>query len=124
MTAKKILIVEENENNRLLMRVILSHHGYEVFEAANGEEALTLARQTMPALIFMDIQMPVMDGLTAVKRLKLDPATRAIKTVAVTAYAMKGDRENILEAGFDGYISKPIDTRQLPEIAKDYISRP
>ncbi|MBF0516159.1 MAG: response regulator [Nitrospirae bacterium] len=96
----------------------------EVFEAANGEEALTLARQTMPALIFMDIQMPVMDGLTAVKRLKLDPATRAIKTVAVTAYAMKGDRENILEAGFDGYISKPIDTRQLPEIAKDYISRP
>ncbi|MEO5360170.1 MAG: response regulator [Nitrospirota bacterium] len=123
MTAKKILIVEENENNRLLMRSVLSYYGYDVIEALNGEEAVRAAKETLPALIFMDIQMPVMDGLTAVKILKHDPATQAIKTIAVTAYAMKGDRESILEAGFDGYISKPIDTRQLPEIVKEYISQ-
>ncbi|MBF0569070.1 response regulator [Candidatus Magnetominusculus dajiuhuensis] len=120
----KILIVEENENNRLLMRAVLSYHGYDIIEAANGEEAVRAAREALPALIFMGIQLPVMDGLAAVKALKLDPATQGIKTVAVTAYAMKGDRENILEAGFDGYISKPIDTRRLPAIVEDYISQP
>jgi two-component system cell cycle response regulator DivK len=119
----KILIVEENENNRLLMNAVLSYHGYEIIEAANGEEGVRAARETLPELIFMDIQLPIMDGITAVKILKEDPATRRIKTVAVTAYAMKGDRENILEAGFDGYLSKPIDTRLLPTIVRDYIAQ-
>ncbi|MBF0554171.1 MAG: response regulator [Nitrospirae bacterium] len=120
----KILIVEENENNRLLMKAVLSYYGYDIIEAANGEEGVRAAKEALPSLIFMGIQLPVMDGLTAMRALKLDPATQGIKTVAVTAYAMKGDRENILEAGFDGYLSKPIDTRQLPVIVKDYISRP
>ncbi|MCG6551743.1 MAG: response regulator [Candidatus Magnetominusculus sp. LBB02] len=119
----KILVVEENENNRLLMRAVLSYHGYDIIEAANGEDGVRAARQCLPGLILMDIQLPVMDGFTAIKVLKDDPATRAIKAVAVTAYAMKGDRESILEAGFDGYISKPIDTRELPEIVKNFISQ-
>ncbi|MBF0320626.1 MAG: response regulator [Nitrospirae bacterium] len=119
----KILIVEDNENNRLLMNAVLSYHGYDIIEAANGEEGVRAARETLPELIFMDIQLPVMDGITAVKILKNDPATRRIKTVAVTAYAMKGDREAILEAGFDGYLSKPIDTRQLPAIVRDYMAQ-
>jgi CheY-like chemotaxis protein len=120
----KILIVEENENNRLLMKAVLSYYGYEVIEAADGEQGVRAARETLPDLIFMDIQLPVMDGITAVKILKQDPSTQRIKTVAVTAYAMKGDRETFLAAGFDGYISKPIDTRQLPGIVRDYIARP
>ncbi|MBF0456757.1 MAG: response regulator [Nitrospirae bacterium] len=118
-----ILVIEENDDNRLLMKAVLSYYGYDIIEAADGEEGIRAAREALPALILMDVQLPVIDGFTAVKMLKKDPATQDIKTVAVTAYAMKGDRENILDAGFDGYISKPIDTRQLPGIVKDYINQ-
>ena len=117
---KKILVVEDNPNNRKLIKDVLTYYGYEVIEATNGEEGINLAREHSPSLIIMDIQMPVMDGITAAKILKNDPLTKGIKMIALTSFAMKGDRERFIEAGFDDYLSKPIDTRQLPEIVKKY----
>ncbi len=119
--AKKILVAEDQDMNRILIRDILLYHGYEVFEAANGKIAVELAKKHLPDLILMDIQMPVMDGFTAIALLKDDPATRPIRVIALTSFAMKGDREKIMQAGFDDYIAKPIDTRKLPEIAKKYV---
>lgn len=113
-----ILIVEDNAQNRLLMVDILRAHGHEVLEARDGEEGLRMARLHKPGLILLDMQMPVMDGLEAARKLKTDPETRAIKILAVTSFAMKGDRERILAAGCDEYIAKPIDTRQLPALVR------
>lgn len=118
---KKILVVEDNPNNRKLIKDVLNYYGYEVIEAENGEEGINLAREHSPSLIIMDIQMPVIDGITAAKILKNDPKTRGIKMIALTSFAMKGDKERFIEAGFDDYISKPINTRQLPELVKKYI---
>jgi CheY-like chemotaxis protein len=112
----KILVVEDNAKNQLLIRDILEYHGYEVTTADNGAEAIRLARECRPDLICMDLQMPVMDGLTAIRMLKGDPATRGIRIIAVTSFAMKGDREKVLEAGADSYLSKPLNTRELPLI--------
>lgn len=119
--AGKILVVEDNKKNRLLLKDILMYYGYEVIEAVNGEEGVRLAIEHKPDLILMDIQMPVMNGFRAVEALKDNPDTKHIKIVAVTSFAMKGDREKMLKAGFDGYIAKPIDTKQLPEIVKELI---
>lgn len=116
--AKKILIVEDNPNNRLLIRDILAHHSYEIFEAVNGAEGVKAAKEKMPDLIFMDIQMPVMNGLEAIKILKADPSTKQIKIIALTSFAMQGDREKILAAGANEYLSKPFDTRKLPGIVE------
>lgn len=116
--AAKILIVEDNAQNRLLMVDILVAHGYEVLEARDGEEGIASARRDRPDLILLDMQMPVMDGLQAARILKADPQTSAIKILAVTSFAMKGDRERILAAGVDEYMAKPIDTRQLPIIVR------
>src|SRR5690242_21515700 len=98
----KILIVEDNENNRSLFRDILSFHGHEVSVAKDGQEGVALARQLMPDLVLMDIQMPGMDGMSAGCILKGDPATRALKIIAVTSFAMQGDEQKFLAAGFDG----------------------
>ncbi len=117
----KILIVEDNENNRCLFRDILSFHGYEVSVAADGKDGLVLARELKPDLILMDIQMPGMDGLTAGGILKGDEATSGLKIVALTSFAMRGDKEKILAAGFDGYLSKPISTRELPGLVKRWL---
>jgi len=117
----KILVVEDNEKNLTLIRDILQYYGYDVQVAKEGAEALALAREYLPDLMLIDIQMPVMDGLTAAKHLKSDPLTRPIRLIALTSFAMKGDRERMLEAGFDDYIAKPIDTRKLPEIVKRYM---
>jgi len=111
----KILIVEDNEKNRRMMRDILTYHGYEIIEAENGEEAIKMAKEVNPELILMDMQMPVMDGFAATSILKNDPETRRIKIIAVTSFAMVGDKEKILQAGADDYISKPLNTRELPE---------
>jgi CheY-like chemotaxis protein len=110
----RVLIIEDNKKNRLLTRDILEYYGYEVIEANDGQEGLKLARQKLPDLILMDIQMPLMDGFTAAGILKSEPATKDVKIIALTSLAMRGDREKIIAAGFDGYIAKPIDTRQLP----------
>ena len=112
----KILIVEDNEKNRVLIRDILKYYGYEVIEALNGEEGVKAAKKEMPDLIVMDIQMPVMDGFTATQALKSDPVTKGIKIIALTSFAMKGDKEKVMDAGFDDYIAKPVDTRELPRM--------
>jgi len=118
---EKILIVEDNDNNRRLLRDVLEFHGYKIIEAQNGEVGVREARAELPDLILMDVQMPVMDGITAAKLLKADPATRNIKMVALTSFAMAGDRERFLAAGFDDYVAKPIDTRRLPEIVRRFL---
>ena len=115
---KKILVVEDNEQNRILLKHLLAYHGYEVVEAADGAEGIEAAKKYKPDLILMDLQMPVMDGFTAIRILKNDPKTKGIKIIAVTAFAMKGDRERALETGADAYISKPIDIKQLPNIVR------
>lgn len=119
---QKILIVEDNENNRRLIRDVLVYYGYETIEAENGEEGIRKAKEHNPDLILMDVQMPVMNGYDATKALKNDPDTKHIKIVAVTSFAMLGDREEILEAGADDYIAKPINTRELPERVKRLLS--
>jgi CheY-like chemotaxis protein len=117
----KILIVEDNENNRSLLKDILSFHGHEVAMASDGQEAVTLARELMPDLILMDIQMPGLDGMTAGRILKGDPATSGLKIIALTSFAMQGDREKFMAAGFDGYLSKPISTRELPNQVQQWL---
>lgn len=117
----KILIAEDNENNRNLIRDILTFYGYEVSEAADGQKAVDLARELMPDLILMDIQMPGMDGMTAACTLKGDPATSGLKIIALTSFAMQGDQEKLLTVGFDGYLSKPINTRELPILVKRWL---
>jgi two-component system, cell cycle response regulator DivK len=120
----KILIVEDNENNRSLFRDILTFHGHEIMVACDGREGVEMARTLAPDLILMDIQMPGMDGLTAGGILKGDPATSGMKIVALTSFAMRGDRDKILAAGFDGYISKPINTRELPLLVNKWLGAP
>jgi CheY-like chemotaxis protein len=119
----KILIVEDNENNRILLRDILTFQGYEVTVTSDGQEGVALARELIPDLILMDIQMPCMDGMTAVGILKRDPATSGLKIIALTSFAMRGDQEKFLAAGFDGYLSKPISTRELPGLVKQWMDR-
>jgi two-component system cell cycle response regulator DivK len=118
---RKILIVEDNVNNRSLLWDILIFHGYEVAVAADGQEGVNLARELMPDLILMDVQMPGMDGMTAGRILKGDPATSVLKIIALTSFAMRGDQEKFLAAGFDGYLSKPISTRELPGLVKQWM---
>lgn len=119
--AHKILIVEDNENNRCLFRDILTFHGYEVTVASDGQEGVDMAKTLLPDLVLMDIQMPGMDGLSAGIILKGAAETSGLKIVALTSFAMRGDREKILAAGFDGYLSKPIDTRELPVLVKKWL---
>ncbi|MDP2972864.1 MAG: response regulator, partial [Deltaproteobacteria bacterium] len=108
---EKILVIEDNEQNRILMRQILIYHGYDVLEAADGLTGLEMARAHTPALILLDIQMPVMNGFMVIRELRNNPELRKIKVIAVTSFAMKGDRDKALQAGFDEYVTKPIDTR-------------
>ncbi len=119
--AKKILLVEDNENNMMLLRDILALRGYEIIEARDGKEGVAVAKESLPDLILMDIQLPEVDGFIATKMIKSDPQTKNIKIIGITSYAMKGDKEKILDAGFDGYIAKPIDTRLLPELVKKHL---
>ena len=106
---KKILIIEDNEKNLKLFNVIIKSLGYETLTAMNGEEGVSMAKENAPDLILMDIQMPVMDGITALNMLKSDERTKNIPVIALTSYAMAGDKEKFLGLGFSEYISKPID---------------
>lgn len=114
MAAQAILVVEDNPRNLKLVRDILRHLGYHTLEAQNAEDGIELARSHRPELILMDVQLPGMDGIDAVARLRADPTTAALVVVALTAFAMKEDRERFLAAGFDGYLEKPLDVRQFP----------
>jgi CheY-like chemotaxis protein len=105
---KRILIIEDNEQNLYLATFILERHGYEVAQARDGAEGIEAAASEKPALIILDIQLPVMDGYEVAQRLKAGPETRDIPIVAVTSHAMVGDRARVLSAGCEGYIEKPI----------------
>jgi two-component system cell cycle response regulator len=118
---KKILVVEDNEQNRILMRQILKYRGYELLEAADGAAGLAMAREHMPDLILLDLQMPVMGGFAVIRELRKTPELSKLKVIAVTSFAMKGDKEKALEAGFDDYVTKPIDTRKFIETVKNIL---
>lgn len=117
------MVVEDNEKNRKLMRVILKAKGFNVIEATTGEEALGILKNQKPDIILMDIQLPGVDGLTLTKQIKADVTCSAIPIIAVTAHAMKGDEQKILDAGCDGYISKPVNTQELPSIVEKYMKK-
>ena len=114
--ASRILIVEDNALNLELASEVLRAHGHAVLQARTAEEGLRLARSERPDLILLDVRLPGMDGLAAVRALKEDERTRAIPTVALTAQAMTGDEAEARVAGFDAYVTKPIDTRMLPRL--------
>jgi two-component system cell cycle response regulator DivK len=119
---KLILIVEDEPKNLTLFRDLLQRFEYMTIEATNGRDGVQLARTRNPSLILMDIQMPVMDGLEATQILKLDAKTKNIPILALTSYAMKGDREKILKAGCDGYLAKPIDVKEFLATVAQYFS--
>jgi two-component system cell cycle response regulator DivK len=118
-----ILIVEDNEKNMKLARDLLQYHGFAIAEATNAEDGIVLARDRQPKLVLMDIQLPGMDGVTALARLRSDATTRHIPVVAMTASVMKEDRERFDSAGFDGFITKPIDVRAFPQQVRDHVAR-
>jgi two-component system cell cycle response regulator len=122
MTAR-ILIVDDNATNLKLTAYLVKAKGYEVVTAPDAESALAAIREHAPQLILMDVQLPGIDGLELTRRLKADPATAHILIVAVTAYAMKGDQDKAMTAGCDGYVTKPIDTRALPETIATLLAR-
>jgi CheY-like chemotaxis protein len=109
-----ILIIEDNARNLKLARDILNHAGYRTLEAENAEDGLVLARAQRPHLVLMDVQLPGMDGVEALGRLRTDPVTADIPVVALTAFAMKDDRDRFLAAGFDAYLEKPLNVPEFP----------
>jgi two-component system, cell cycle response regulator DivK len=113
MAGEQILLVEDNEKNMKLLRDVLHATGYRTLEASTGGQALALATEHGPALVLMDIRLPDMDGVEALSRLRMDERTASIPVLAVTAQAMEGDRERFKEAGFAGYLSKPVDIDEL-----------
>ena len=123
MAGELILIVEDNEKNRRLVRDVLQVKGYQTLESETGEEGLRLARERHPALVLMDIQLPGMNGIEALKHLRADAVTRGIPVIAVTASAMTHDRQTIMAAGFDGYQSKPINVKAFLEAVRQMLDR-
>ena len=124
MAGELILVVEDNEKNRKLVRDVLTVKGYRLLESETGEEGLRLASEHHPALVLMDIQLPGIDGIETLRRLRADAATATIPVVAVTASAMTHDRQKILAAGFDGYQAKPISVRPFLELVREVLDRP
>jgi two-component system cell cycle response regulator DivK len=110
---KRILVVEDTEDNRQILRDLLSAAGYELIEAVDGQAGVEMAQRHKPDLVLMDIQLPVLDGYEATRRIKADPALKHIPVVAVTSYALSGDEEKARDAGCDAYIAKPFSPRQL-----------
>jgi two-component system cell cycle response regulator DivK len=123
MAGELILMVEDNPLNAKLIRDVLLATGYQLVESTTAEEGLRLARERQPALILMDIRLPGMDGMTALGKLKADAATRDIPVIAVTASVMPQEREDILDAGFDGYQAKPISVKDLLKEVRTLLDR-
>jgi len=117
----KILLVEDNEKNMKLLRDVLTAKGYRVLEATTGEEAVELTLADEPQLVLMDVQLPGIDGVEALRRVRADPRTTGVPVLALTAQAMDGDRERFLAAGFDGYLSKPVDIVELLATVAAYV---
>jgi two-component system cell cycle response regulator DivK len=118
--AELVLIVEDNEKNMRLARDVLRFHGFEVLEATSAARGLELAIAHRPCLVLMDIHLPDMDGATALTALRDDPSMTDVPVVAMTAFAMREDRDRLLAAGFNGYMSKPIDVREFPKEVRRY----
>ena len=116
----QILVVEDNEKNMKLFRDVLHASGYRTLEAATGERAVELVFEHRPDLVLMDIQLPDIDGIEALSRLRADGRTSSVPVLALTAQAMEGDRERFLAAGFDGYLSKPVDIAEFVATVKRY----
>jgi CheY-like chemotaxis protein len=123
MAGELILIVEDNEKNRKLVRDVLQVKGYKTVETETAEEGIRLAQESHPSLILMDIQLPGMNGIEALRRLRADAGTRAIPVIAVTASAMTQNRQQILAEGFDGYQSKPISVKEFLEAVRQVLDR-
>ena len=120
----QILIAEDNPVNRELLRELLEMRGHTVAEACDGEEALGMMEQSQPDLVLLDIGMPLLDGFGVIRKIRENPRFASMPVVAVTAYAMQGDREKILSAKFDGYLSKPVDARSLVQELDRVLSQP
>jgi two-component system, cell cycle response regulator DivK len=120
MTGPQVLVVEDNERNMKLFRDVLKASGFRTLEAPTGERAVELALEERPDLVLMDIQLPDIDGIEALRRLKADERFGPVPVVALTAQAMEGDRERFLAAGFDGYLSKPVDIADFVATVKRY----
>jgi CheY-like chemotaxis protein len=118
-----VLIVEDNLRNLKLVRDVLEHAGSRTLQATTAEDGLALAREHRPDLVLMDVQLPGMDGVQALGRLRADPATSGIPVVAVTAFAMKDDCVRFVAAGFDGYVEKPISVREFPGQVADFLNQ-
>jgi len=116
-----ILVVDDNDMNVKLLRWLLEKHGYAVRTASDAKSARESVRAVRPQLVLMDIQLPDVDGLRLTREFKADPALKSVPIVAVTSYAMKGDRQKTVDAGCDGYITKPIDTQQFPLEIEKYL---
>jgi CheY-like chemotaxis protein len=111
----KVLVAEDNPINRELLRELLENRGYAVVEACDGQEALRMVDETKPDILLLDIGMPVLDGHAVARRIRENPALAPLPILAITAYAMQGDREKILHSGFDGYLSKPVNAHALAD---------
>ena len=121
MKAQVVLVVEDNERNRKLVRDVLGFAGFTVIEATTAEDGVALALERSPDIVLMDLQLPGMDGIEALRLLRDAPKTRSLPVVAVTAFAMRDDRERVLSAGFDGYLEKPISVRALPDQIRGFM---
>jgi len=119
--SKRILVVEDQEDNRRILRDLLTSAGYEVIQAENGEAALAVVAKVRPDLILMDIQLPLLDGYEVTRRIKTDPALRAIPIIAVTSYALSGDEGKARAAGCDAYLAKPYSPRVLLAKIREYV---
>jgi two-component system, cell cycle response regulator DivK len=119
--SKRILVVEDQEDNRRILRDLLTSAGYEIIQAENGQEALAAAARERPDLILMDIQLPLLDGYEATRRIKADPDLRAIPIIAVTSYALSGDEGKARAAGCDAYVTKPYSPRALLAKIREYM---
>ena len=124
MASELILVVEDNERNRKLVRDVLTFKGYEIFETETGEEGVRLARERHPNLILMDIRLPGIDVVEALRRLRAEPTTRDTPIIAMTASVMAGDRQRITSAGFDAYQSKPINVKEFIATVGQVLARP
>jgi CheY-like chemotaxis protein len=123
MSGERILIVDDNATNLKLVAYLMKAHGYDVDSALDAEGAIEAIGRRRPEVILMDIQLPGIDGLELTRRLKADPGTRDIIIIAVTAYAMKGDQDKAVAVGCDDYITKPIDTRALPDTIARHLAK-
>ena len=119
--SKRILVVEDTEDNRRILRDLLTRAGFDLIEAVDGESGVAMAMTHRPDLILMDIQLPIFDGYEATRRIKANPETRNIPIIAVTSYALSGDETKALAAGCDGYVAKPFSQRRILAMVQEFL---